>query len=235
MSSRMLAASLAIVVILGLAGGAAAQEPSREDQAKAIDSAGKPDAAEPENKGGDAPDAEKPGAARVKTEKATFGGGCFWCMEAIFERMIGVKSVVSGYAGGTVPRPSYELVCTGLTGHAEVIQIEYDPKVVPYEKLLNVFWASHDPTSLNRQGPDSGTQYRSIILYQNEAQKEAARKSYKELTAAGVFSSPIVTELVPLKAFYPADSHHQNYYRKNKNDWYCKIYIEPKLKKFLHK
>jgi len=170
-------------------------------------------------------------AIKVKTEKATFGGGCFWCQEAVFERITGVKSVVSGYAGGTVPYPTYEMVHTGLSGHAEVVQIEYDPAVVTYEKLLKVFFAAHDPTTVNSQADDFGPQYRSIILYSTEEQKEAALKMYKDLTARKVFRSPIVTELVPLTVFYPAEPYHQNYYRNNRYSDYSQIHITPKLKK----
>jgi peptide-methionine (S)-S-oxide reductase len=170
-----------------------------------------------------------------KIEKATFGGGCFWCMEAVFERIPGVKSVVSGYSGGTVPNPTYEMVCTGLTGHAEVIQIEYDPAVLPFSKLLTFFWSAHDPTTLNSQGPDYGTQYRSIILYHSEEQKEEALKQYKELMAHRGRRSPIVTELVPFKAFYPADDYHQDYYRNHPDADYSQMYIEPKVRKLKQK
>jgi peptide-methionine (S)-S-oxide reductase len=170
-----------------------------------------------------------------KIETATFGGGCFWCMEAVFERIPGVKSVVSGYSGGHVPNPSYEMVCTGLTGHAEVIQIEFDPSVISFEKLLHFFWTAHDPTTLNCQGPDYGTQYRSIILYHSEDQKEEAQKQYKELMAHRSRRSPIVTELVPFKAFYPADEHHQDYYRKHPDAEYSVMYIEPKVRKLKQK
>jgi len=189
--------------------------------------------------------ARKAGAARgksaqtdepkVPTEKATFGGGCFWCQEAVFERVRGVKSVVSGYAGGNVPHPSYEMVCTGLTGHAEVVQIEYDPAVVTYDDLLKIFWQAHDPTTLNRQGPDEGTQYRSIILYSNEEQKRSAQKSFRDLTAARTFRAPIVTELVPLTTFYPAESYHQDYYRRHRSADYCRMYIDPKIRKLKQK
>jgi peptide-methionine (S)-S-oxide reductase len=164
-----------------------------------------------------------------KFAKATFGGGCFWCMEAVFEHIIGVKDVVSGYAGGTTKKPYYDLVCTGTTGHAEVVQITYDPEVVTFEQLLDIFWRSHDPTTLNRQGPDFGTQYRSIVLFHNEEQQKATLKSYEELTKAQAFGAPIVTELVPLRVFYPAEKHHQDYYRKNKNAAYCQRTIAPKL------
>jgi peptide-methionine (S)-S-oxide reductase len=230
MTSRSLAASFAVALILGLAGAASAEDQPGANQAQPEEK-DTADADQSQSKGKTTADAEKADATKGKTEKATFGGGCFWCFEAIFERIKGVKTVVSGYAGGNVPRPSYELVSTGLTGHAEVVQIEYDPAVVTFEKLLEVFWLSHDPTTLNRQGPDFGTQYRSIILYHNDAQRLAARKSYNELTAAGVFPAPIVTELVPYRAFYPADRHHQDYYRRNRNAMYCQVYIVPKLKK----
>ncbi|MDD5260850.1 MAG: peptide-methionine (S)-S-oxide reductase MsrA [Methylacidiphilales bacterium] len=162
-------------------------------------------------------------------ELASFGGGCFWCIDAVFERLDGVKKVTSGYAGGTHARPTYEEVCSGSTGHAEVVQISFDPAKISYEKLLEVFWQAHDPTTLNRQGPDFGTQYRSIILYQNEKQKAAAEKSKAE--AAKKFSSPIVTEIVPLKEFYPAENYHQDYFRLNGHAPYCRFVIAPKVEK----
>ena len=161
---------------------------------------------------------------------ATLGGGCFWCTEAIFQMLPGVKSVTSGYAGGTKANPTYKEVCTGATGHAEVIQIKYDPQVVSYEKLLETFWEAHDPTTLNRQGADSGTQYRSIILYSSEAQRAAAVKS--KAAAQKQFRQPIVTEIVPLKNFYPAEDYHQEYYRDNPNQPYCRMVIRPKVEKF---
>lgn len=164
-------------------------------------------------------------------ELATFGGGCFWCTEALFERVIGVKSVVSGYAGGPKPSPTYQDVCTGETGHAEVIQVEFDPKKIAYDQLLEIFWDAHDPTTLNRQGADSGTQYRSTIMYHNEAQKAAAEKSKAE--AGKRFSQPISTEIVALTKFYPAEDYHQDYFRKNPNKPYCLVVIQPKLQKFL--
>ena len=164
------------------------------------------------------------------TQTATLGGGCFWCTEAIFQMLPGVKSVASGYAGGTTENPTYKQVCTGNTGHAEVIQITYDPQAVSYEKLLETFWEAHDPTTLNRQGADSGTQYRSIILFNSEAQKLAAEKSKAE--AQKHFSSPIVTEIVPLKKFYQAEGYHQDYYRANPNQPYCRFVIQPKVEKF---
>ncbi len=164
------------------------------------------------------------------TETATLGGGCFWCTEAIFQMLPGVKSVVSGYAGGTSENPSYHEVCGGQTGHAEVIQVEFDPKLVSFEKILETFWEAHDPTTLNRQGHDTGTQYRSIILYNNEAQKAIAEKSRAE--AQKRFSRPIVTEIVPLKKFYKAEGYHQDYYHRNPTQGYCQAVIRPKVEKF---
>jgi peptide-methionine (S)-S-oxide reductase len=167
------------------------------------------------------------------TERATYGGGCFWCVEAIFQRLDGVKSVASGYAGGKTDNPTYKEICTGETGHAEVIQIEYDPKKISYQDLLDVFWQAHDPTTLNRQGADRGTQYRSIILYQDEGQKQLAEAAKKK--AAGQFRDPIVTEIVPLTKFYKAEAYHQNYYNENQNAPYCQFVIRPKLDKLLKK
>jgi peptide-methionine (S)-S-oxide reductase len=151
-------------------------------------------------------------SSKGKTEKATFGAGCFWHVESEFEWLPGVKSAVSGYSGGTVANPSYEEVHEGVTGHAEVVQVEYDPAVISYEQLLKVFWSGHDPTQLNRQGPDVGTQYRSVIFYHSPEQRQAALKSYRELTAGRVFPGPIVTQLMPMKAFFRAEEYHQNYY-----------------------
>src|SRR5689334_16399970 len=151
----------------------------------------------------------KPMNSASQTETAVFGGGCYWCTEAIYQMLPGVKSVSSGFAGGTKPNPTYEEVCTGTTGHAEVIQIEYDPKLISYEKLLDTFWDVHDPTTLNRQGHDIGTQYRSIILYRNTAEKAAAEKS--KAAAQKRFKDPIVTQIVPLEKFWKADDYHQNY------------------------
>jgi len=164
-----------------------------------------------------------------QTELATVGGGCFWCVEAVFERLDGVKSVVSGYAGGKTANPTYEQVCSGETGHAEVTQIEFDPKKISYEKLLETFWEAHDPTTLNRQGADKGTQYRSVIFHHTEAQKAAAEKSKKE--AQKHFPSPIVTEIAPLTKFYKAENYHQDYYRNNSRAPYCQVVIRPKLEK----
>ena len=164
------------------------------------------------------------------TEVATFGGGCFWCMEAEFQKVPGVVHVTSGFAGGHTENPTYKQVCGGDTGHAEVTQIEFDPKKVSYEKLLDYFWDAHDPTTLNRQGADTGTQYRSVILYSSDAQKAAAEKS--KAAAKGRFKDPIVTEIVPLTKFYKAEDYHQNYYNDNPEQGYCQVVIKPKLEKF---
>jgi len=162
-----------------------------------------------------------------QTEIADLGGGCFWCMEAVFERLPGVVSVTSGFAGGHTESPTYEQVCTETTGHAEVTQIVFDPAKISYDQLLDVFWQAHDPTTLNRQGADVGTSYRSIILYRDETQKLEAEKSKME--AQKNFKNPIVTEIVPLKTFYPAEDYHQQYYDNNSNAPYCQIVIAPKL------
>jgi len=165
-------------------------------------------------------------------DTATFGQGCFWCAEAIFESLEGVKSVTSGYAGGTVKNPTYEQVCTGSTGHAEVVQIVYDPKVISYADLLQAFWNSHDPTTLNRQGEDVGTQYRSVIFYHDETQKAEAEKYKMELDSSKAFKGPIVTEIAPFTAFYSAEDYHQKYYDSNGHAPYCQFVIKPKVEKF---
>jgi peptide-methionine (S)-S-oxide reductase len=167
-----------------------------------------------------------------KTETATFGGGCFWCTEAVYQELDGVLKVESGYAGGSVPNPSYKQVCTGTTGHAEVIQITFDPAVISFEELLDVFWVTHDPTTLNRQGADVGTQYRSVIFYHDEAQKAVAEKSRQAADAAGLWPNPIVTEISPLTNYTQAEDYHQNYYRDNQYQPYCQFVIAPKMKKF---
>jgi len=169
------------------------------------------------------------GQPMPKTEAATFGAGCFWCVEAVYERLPGVQSVVAGYAGGTTKNPTYKEVCSGATGHAEVAQITYDPSVISYEQLLAMFWKSHDPTTLNRQGADVGTQYRSVIFYHDNAQRKAAEKSLKEVQKE--FDDPIVTQIEPLKEFYEAENYHQDYYKNNPNAPYCTFVIRPKLKK----
>jgi len=163
---------------------------------------------------------------------ATFGNGCFWCTEAVFLDVKGVTKVVSGYAGGTVKNPTYKQVCTGETGHAEVIQITYDPKLVNYESLVEIFWNTHDPTTLNRQGADEGTQYRSVIFYHNDEQKRIAEQYKAQLEASKVYPSRIVTEITPLTNYYPAEDYHQNYYALNQNQGYCQFVIRPKVEKF---
>jgi peptide-methionine (S)-S-oxide reductase len=164
-------------------------------------------------------------------EIATFGAGCFWCVEAVFVELRGVAKVESGYAGGTVNNPTYEAVCTGRTGHAEAVQITFDPAVIGYRDLLEVFFATHDPTTLNRQGGDTGTQYRSAIFYHSPAQHEAAVQMIAELDAAGAFGSPIVTQVVPLTNYSSAEAYHQNYFADNPNQPYCNAVIPPKLAK----
>ncbi len=160
---------------------------------------------------------------------ATFAGGCFWCMEAVFQRIEGVLSVASGYAGGTTPNPTYEEVCSGETAHAEAIQVGYDPALITYDEILDIFWQAHDPTTLNRQGPDSGTQYRSVIFWKDDAQRQAAEASRKK--AQSKFREPIVTELKPLETFWKAEDYHQNYYNSHQSAGYCRMVISPKLKK----
>ena len=175
---------------------------------------------------------DKMADTNVTLDTATFGAGCFWCVEAIFQNLQGVYTVESGYSGGTVKDPTYEQVCTGTTGHAEVARITYDPNEISFETLLNVFFRTHDPTTLNQQGADVGTQYRSAIFYENESQKETAEKVKAEVEAAGVWDDPIVTEISPLTNYYKAEDYHQNYYNNNPNKGYCSAVIYPKLKKF---
>lgn len=164
-------------------------------------------------------------------KKATFGGGCFWCTEAVFQRIRGVQSVTSGYAGGDVANPTYQEVCSENTGHAEVVQIEYEPDEISYEELLDVFFETHDPTTLNRQGNDVGTQYRSIILYHDKQQKSLATKKINELDESGKYEDPVVTEITEFEEFYPAEGYHQDYYEKNPGRGYCRVVIKPKLEK----
>jgi peptide-methionine (S)-S-oxide reductase len=165
-------------------------------------------------------------------ELATFGAGCFWCVEAVFQRLEGVDKVVSGYAGGHVDNPTYKQVCEGTTGHAEVCQITYDPSIISYKELLEVFWKTHDPTTLNRQGADVGTQYRSVIFYHSGEQKELAEEYKSKLEKAEIFDDPIVTEISPITNFYEAEDYHQNYYNNNSSQPYCSFVITPKLEKF---
>lgn len=164
-------------------------------------------------------------------EQATLGGGCFWCLEAVFEQLKGVSKVVSGYTGGTQPNPTYQQVCTGDTGHAEVVQITFDPTVITYADLLDMFFTFHDPTTLDRQGADVGTQYRSAVFCHSPAQKEQAEQKIAEWDAAGHWSKPIVTEIAPLTTFYPAEDYHQGYYRQNSGQGYCQAVIAPKVAK----
>jgi peptide-methionine (S)-S-oxide reductase len=166
-------------------------------------------------------------------EQATFGGGCFWCTEAVFQRVRGVEKVVSGYAGGKVKDPSYREVCYGKTGHAEVVQFSYNPEEISYAELVEVFYKTHDPTTLNRQGNDSGTQYRSVIFYHNDEQRKIAEELTSKFDQSGEFSNPIVTEISALPTFYPAEDNHQNYFNENQQQPYCQIIIKPKIDKFL--
>jgi len=173
---------------------------------------------------------QQAGATR-QLEKATFGSGCFWCTEAVFQRLKGVHAVVSGYSGGRVENPTYKQVCSGLTGHAEVVEITYDPAQVSYEELLEVFWGTHDPTTPNRQGPDVGTQYRSVIFYHNDQQRKLAEHYRDKLGASGAFRAPMVTEISPLRKFFAAEDYHQDYYRLNPRQPYCRAVIRPKVEK----
>lgn len=168
----------------------------------------------------------------IKTDTATFGTGCFWCTEAIFQRLDGVVKVVSGYSGGDVVNPSYEQVCTGTTGHAEVCQVIYDPSEISYDELLEVFWKTHDPTTLNRQGNDVGPQYRSVIFYHSNEQKEKAEHYKTELDKSGAWNKPIVTAIEPFKNFYSAEAYHHDYYNSNPGQMYCQYVIRPKIEKF---
>jgi peptide-methionine (S)-S-oxide reductase len=167
-------------------------------------------------------------------DTATLAGGCFWCTEAIFNRLKGVTSVVPGYAASQVENPSYEEVCTGRTGAAEAIQITYDPSIITYETLLEIFWHTHDPTTLNRQGNDVGPQYRSAIFYQNEEQKQSALASKEALEKSGAYKKPVVTEIVPFTNFFPAEDYHKDYYDRNRSQGYCMFVIDPKVKKLLN-
>lgn len=184
-------------------------------------------AQEPDPKAEPAAEEPKP----RKLEEATFGAGCFWCTEAVFERVKGVERVVSGFSGGQFANPSYDLVLTGQTGHAEVCQITFDSSVITFPELLEIFWKTHDPTTLNAQGPDFGTQYRSVVFYHTVEQKEQAEFYLRKLNEAGVYNSPVVTEVSPFVAFYPAEKYHQDYYRRNPRAEYCMEYIVPKVQK----
>ncbi len=168
----------------------------------------------------------------LKSETATLGGGCFWCLEAVYEQIEGVLNVISGYAGGNVANPDYQTVCTGTSGHAEVVQITFNPQVIRFRDLLEIFFSIHNPTTLNRQGADIGPQYRSVIFCHNENQCETARQMIADLDAANAFSRPIVTEVALLDVFYPAEDYHQEYFRRNPNQGYCRAVIAPKVAKF---
>jgi peptide-methionine (S)-S-oxide reductase len=171
-------------------------------------------------------------AGDAKLETITFASGCFWCTEAVFQHLKGVKSVASGYSGGKVADPTYEQVCSGLTGHAECIQVTYDPAEIAFTDLLRVFWQTHDPTTLNRQGNDTGTQYRSAIFYHTDEQRQLAEQYKKQLDADGTFGAPIVTEITPFTNFYPAENYHQDYFEQNPSQGYCQFVIRPKVEKF---
>ncbi len=168
----------------------------------------------------------------MATEQATLGGGCFWCLEAVFELLRGVDSVVSGYCGGSAPNPTYEQVCGGRTGHAEVVQVRFDPAIVSFREVLEVFFAIHDPTTLNRQGADAGTQYRSAIFFHSPEQQQVAERTIAELNAAKIWDRPIVTEVTPLDTFFPAEDYHQGYYRNHPGQGYCQAVVSPKVAKF---
>jgi len=172
-----------------------------------------------------------PAPAAATDETATFGAGCFWCVEAVFQQLKGVKSVVSGYTGGAIADPTYEQICTGRTGHAEVIKITFDPKVISYEDLLQVFWKTHDPTTLNQQGNDTGTQYRSAVFYHTPEQKKLADEYRKKIDDAKIYDNPIVTEITAADKFYAAEKYHQDYYNSNPNQGYCRAVIPPKIEK----
>lgn len=184
-----------------------------------------------EGSGAKSPASDATAPADTKLEIATFGGGCFWCTEAVYQELQGVYKVTSGYSGGKKPNPTYEEICTGLTGHAEVIQIEYDPKQISFVELLEVFWKTHDPTTLNRQGADVGTQYRSVVFYHSNEQKQLAEELKQKLDDAGAFDNPIVTEISPLDKFYPAEKYHQNYFAQNGQQPYCRAVVAPKVDK----
>lgn len=168
-------------------------------------------------------------------EIATFGAGCFWCVEAVFQDLKGVDRVVSGYMGGKTENPTYREICGGMTGHAEVAQVTYDPSVISFEKLLDVFWTTHNPTTLNQQGADKGTQYRSAIFYHNDRQKEAAESSKSTTNSSDLWDNPIVTEITAISKFYPAEDYHQNYFKLNPNQGYCRVVINPKIAKLRSK
>ncbi len=229
-------AGMAVVAFISLAAGAADTKSSSKSAkggaaAKAKGTSKTKDSAKPETNsdGDEAAEAKEKKSGELET--ATFGSGCFWCAEAVFQRIKGVESVLPGYSGGHVKNPTYFQVSSKTTGHAEVVQITYDPSVISYKELLEIFWKSHDPTKLNRQGPDEGPQYRSVIFYHNDEQKELAEHYKKELDKAKIFSHKIVTEISPFKEFYQAEDYHLNYYNRNPYDGYCQSIIGPKVNK----
>lgn len=173
--------------------------------------------------------------SKQEFQRATLGGGCFWCLEAVFEQLRGVHKVVSGYCGGEIPNVTYEQVCSGRTGHAEVIQVTFDPAEISFADLLDVFFATHDPTTLNRQGADTGTQYRSVVFYHDDEQRRIVATKIEELNAAQIWNSPIVTQIAPLDVFYPAEDYHQSYFRAHPAQGYCQAVISPKVSKFRQK
>lgn len=175
---------------------------------------------------------QKENQSMKSINKATFGAGCFWCVEAIFQDLEGVEEVVSGYSGGQIKNPTYREICSGRTGHAEVIQISYNPEKISFDELLEVFWQTHDPTTLNKQGADEGTQYRSVVFYHNEDQRIKAEKYKINLNESGAFNKPVVTEIAAFTEFYPAEDYHQNYYKQNEDAPYCTYVIKPKMEKF---
>jgi peptide-methionine (S)-S-oxide reductase len=215
----LLGMALGLVVAIYLGGKFAMSESSTVDAAD-----------EPPPKAAKHP-APAPAKEPAGSAIATFGNGCFWCTEAVFQRLKGVHKVVSGFSGGSVKNPTYRQVCTGTTGHAEALQITYDPKEISYDDLLAVFWHTHDPTTKDRQGNDVGTQYRSVIFYHSDEQKQLAEKNKKKLDESGLFPAPIVTEIVPATDFYPAEDYHQNYYNQNSGQPYCRAIIGPKVEK----
>jgi peptide-methionine (S)-S-oxide reductase len=194
--------------------------------------AGSPDMPKTPDQNSSAPPTEPQSTDSAKLETATFASGCFWCSEAVFQQLRGVKSVVSGYSGGLAENPTYEQVCSGTTGYAEAIQVTFDPATISYSDLLQVFWQTHDPTTLNRQGNDVGTQYRSAVFYHNDQQRKEAEEYKQQLDAAKTFSGPIVTEITSFTNFIPAEKYHQEYYQQNPNQGYCQYVIRPKVEKF---
>jgi peptide-methionine (S)-S-oxide reductase len=215
---RRQAGAAAAVIAAALAGGILMASPN-------------PAAGQPAE-GPDAKESNPADQAEGELQTITFGSGCFWCTEAVFDALKGVKSAESGYSGGFVANPSYEQVCTGMTGHAEVVHVTYDPKVISFAELLEVFWQTHDPTTPNQQGPDHGTQYRSAIFFHTEDQRREAEHYLRKLDESGAFDAPIVTEITPFEAFFPAEDYHQEYYRDNPRAGYCRAVISPKMRKF---